>query len=277
MMIPVSDKQASDLLFSMYQGHQKMIAARVSAAIGSFWLSMIDPAYFGDTWNRFNPIVRGIIDTHYQMCAADASNYYGLSRAVAGFYGPTVPGSYLGSGYLETLTDKAGKGSFYQHIDSGKTVAVASEMARRGLMGASVRVVLNGGRNTVTNAAAGDNVATGWERIVESSPCAYCAMHAASGGVRKDQSFSFRAHDHCTCLARVVFRGQESANAGLVSDWQRVTAGQNGKAAVKAWDQYWSEKNGSNGNGGGGAEATPASTAEGAGYAPVEDQPVGLA
>jgi hypothetical protein len=277
MMIPVSDKQASDLLFSLYQGHQKMIAARVSAAIGSFWLSMIDPAYFGDTWNRFSPVVRGIIDTHYQMCAADASNYYGLSRAVAGFVGPTVPGSNLGSGYLETLTDKAGKGSFYRQVDSGKTVAVASDMARRGLMGASMRVVLNGGRNTVTNAAAGDDVAIGWERIVESSPCAYCAMHAASGGVRKEQSSSFRAHDHCTCLARVVFRGQDSANTDLAGQWAKTTAGQTGKAAVAAWNQYWSEKNGSNGNGGGGAEAAPASTGEGAGDAPVEVQPVGLA
>jgi hypothetical protein len=272
MMIPVSDKQASDMLFSMYKGHQKLIAARVSAAIGSFWSSMIDPAYFGDTWNRFSPIVRGIIDTHYQMSAADASNYYGLSRAVAGFVGPTVPGRNLASGYLETLTDKAGKGSFYRQVDSGKPAAVASEMARRGLMGASVRVVLNGGRNTVTNAAAGDNVATGWERIVESSPCADCARRAASGGVRKEQSSSFRAHDHCTCLARVVFKGQSSANAGLAEEWGRTTMGKNGKDAIAAWNQYWSEKNGSNRNGGGGAEATPASTAEGAGDAPVEVQ-----
>jgi hypothetical protein len=277
MMIPVPAKQASDLLFDMYQGHQKLIAARASAAIGSFWLSIIDPAYFSDTWTRFSPILRGIIDTHYQMSAADASNYYGLSRAVAGFVGPNVPGSDLAGGYLETITDKVGKGSFYRQIDSGKSVAAASEIARRGLMGTSVRVVLNGGRNTVTNAAAGDNVATGWERIVESGPCAYCAMHAASGGVRKEQSFSFRAHDYCTCLARVVFKGQSSANVGLSEEWGRTTVGKNGKDAVAAWNQYWSEKNGSNGNGSGGAEATPAPTAEGAGNAPVEDQPVGLA
>lgn len=277
MMIPVSDKQASDLLFSMYQGNQKLISARASAAIGAFWSSMIDPAYFSDTWNRFSPIVRGIIDTHYQMSAADAANYYGLSRAVAGFYGATVPGSNIASGHLAALTDKAGRGSFYRHIDSGKSVEVSSEMARRGLMGASVRMVLNGGRNTIKNAVIGDPNAVGWERVLEPNSCAYCSGLAASAGVRKSMDDKFNSHDSCGCLARVVFKGQQNITDELAAEWRKATKGLTGKGAEAAWRQYWSERDGSIRNGSGGAEATPASTEQGAGDAPVEDQSVQFA
>jgi hypothetical protein len=269
MMIPVPDRQASNLLFSMYQGHQKMIAARASAAIGGFWSSMIDPAYFNDTWNRLSPIVRGIIDTHYQMSAADASNYYGLSRAVAGFYGGPIPGSNIGGRHLEALTDKAGRESFYRQLDSGKPAAVASEMARRGLMGISVRVVLSGGRNTVTNAAIGDPNAIGWERILEQNSCSYCSGLAASAGVRKAMGDKFDSHDRCGCLARVVFKGQQGVTEGLNAEWQKATKGLTGKGAEAAWRQYWSERDGSSRDSGGGTEAQTTSTGEGAGDAPV--------
>lgn len=277
MMIPVPDKQASDLLFSMYQGHQKLIAARASTAIGAFWSSVIDPEHFSDSWTRLAPIIQGIIDTHYQMSAADASNYYGLSRAVAGRYGSPIPGSPLGIGYLERLADKVGRVAFYQYVDSGKSASTASDMTRRGLMGASMRVVLNGGRNTVTNAAAGDRSAVGWERIVEDHPCSDCAMRAASGGVRKERQFAFRAHDNCTCLARVVFEGQPGSNQALASEWARATSGKNGKDAIAAWNKYWSERNGSTGNSDGGDQAQTETTGEGSGDAAVEDQQVQFA
>jgi hypothetical protein len=264
------------MLFSRYQSNQTAIGKRATSAIGTFWTQIVDPNHFSDSWTRLEPIVGGIIDTHYQMSAADASSYYGLSRAVAGFRGGPVPGSNIGSDYLSGFTQTMGVGQFYHFLDDGKSAAAASRMARTALMGASMRVVMNGGRNTVARAAAGDDVALGWERIIESRSCGYCSGLAASNGVRKTTS-EFNAHDRCQCLARVVFRGQEPANAGLVSDWSKVTAGRSGKAAVEAWDQYWSGKNGSNGNGSGGSEAQTTPTGQGAGNAPVEVQPVGLA
>jgi hypothetical protein len=263
------------MLFGRYQNNQTAIGKRATTAIGTFWAQIVDPAHFSDSWTRLEPIVGGIIDTHYQMSAADASNYYGLSRAVAGFYGPTVPGSGLDPEYLSGFTQTMGVGQFYHFLDDGKSAATASRMARTALMGASMRVVMNGGRNTVARAAAGDDVALGWERIIEPRSCGYCSGLAASSGVHKTTS-EFNAHDRCQCLARVVFRGQKPANAELVSDWSRVTAGRSGKAAVEAWDQYWSGINGerSREHSSSGSEDETTPTVQGAGNAPVEVQPV---
>jgi hypothetical protein len=257
------------MLFGRYQSNQAAIGNRAIAAIGMFWTQMVDPAHFSDSWTRLEPIVRGIIDTHFEMSAADAANYYGLSRSVAGYYGSFVPGINLDPEYLSGFTQKMGVGQFYHFLDNTGDAAKSSAMARTALMGSSMRVVMNGGRNTVTGAAAGDDVALGWERIIEPRSCGYCSGLAASNGVRKEASDIFHSHNYCQCLARVVFRGQDSANTDLAGQWTKATAGQTGKAAVAAWDHYWSGKNGSsisgNDNGSGGQEVAGETSGAGAG------------
>jgi hypothetical protein len=275
MNMPVPSAQVGHMLFGRYQSNQAAIGNRAMAAIGMFWTQMVDPSHFSDSWTRLEPIVRGIIDTHYAMSAADASNYYGLSRAVAGFYGGAIPGSNLDPEYLSGFTQTMGVGQFYHFLDDGKDAATSSVMARTALMGSSMRVVMNGGRNTVTGAAAGDDVALGWERIIEPRSCGYCSGLAASNGIRKTTSDIFHAHDYCQCLARVVFRGQDSANTDLAGQWAKATVGQTGKAAVAAWDQYWSGKNGSiSNNSSSGPENAAEAPGAGAGNAAVVGQPV---
>jgi len=249
MSTPVSDVQTSLMLFRRYQNNQNMIGQRVSYGIVGMWARLVDPDHFSDSWRRLEPVVSGIIDTHYQMSAADAADYYGLSRAVAGFYGHVVPGSALADGYLAGFTKTMGIGQFYHFLDGGHGAATASRMAMNALRGASVRVVLNGGRETVTKAVAGDDVALGWERIVEPRSCSYCSGLAASGGTHKAASEAFHAHDRCGCLARVIFQGQGSANEDLAAEWAHATAGRSGEAAMTAWSQYWSEKNGNSNSG----------------------------
>jgi hypothetical protein len=245
MGLPLTPSRSLAMLFHRYQSTQNLIGLRASRAIGSLWTSMVDPDHFSDSWRRLEPIVKGIIDTHYQMSAADASQYYGLSRAVAGFYGNNVRSSNLDASYLSGFTKTMGVGQFFHFLDGGHVAADASRMAIRALQGASVRVVMNGGRDTVTRSATNDDVALGWERISEPRSCSFCARHAASGGIRKAADDTFPAHDRCQCLARVVFKGQSSANADLASQWARVTSGKSGKDAEAAWDQYWSGRNGS--------------------------------
>jgi hypothetical protein len=238
------------------------------------WTQMVDPLHFSDSWRRLEPIVQGIVDTHYQMSAADASQYYGLSRAIAGFYGGPIPGSNIDPGYLSHVVNVMGNGQFY-HFLKDEDAANASVMARDALSGSAVRLVMNGGRDTVTRAAYHDPVAMGWERIIEPRSCGYCSRLAASSGMHKAAEDKFHAHDDCQCLARVVFQGQSSANEALVSEWQRTTAGKTGKAANAAWNQYWSENSGSsNGISSGGPEAQATPTGQGAGDAPVEVQQV---
>lgn len=274
--LPIDASQASAMLFSRYQHNQGVIAQHVTDSVQAMWTQMVDPLHFSDSWRRLGPVVQGIIDTHYQMSAADASQYYGLSRAVAGFHGPTVPGSNIDQGYLSHVVNVMGNGQFY-HFLKDNEAADASALARDALSGSAVRLVMNGGRNTVTRAASHDPISMGWERIIEHQSCDYCSRLAASSGLHKAASEVFHAHDDCQCLARVVFHGQASANTDLAGQWAMATRGKTGKAANAAWNQYWSEKSGSTGNGSGGAEAAPAPTGEGASDAPVQDQQVQLA
>jgi len=274
--MPVSFAQTGRILFGRYQGNQNTIASGVSSSIAGLWASMIDPENFTQSWKVLEPILRGIIDVNYSMSAADAAQYYGLSRSVAGFYGTVVPGAYLNPDYLAVLTNNTGLQKFLDFQDSGRDAATSSRMAMRYLIGNSIRVVLNGGRNTITNAVASDDVALGWERAVEPRTCSYCAMLAASSLLHKTASDAFHAHDNCQCLARVVFRGQSPTNGDLASEWSRTTEGKSGKDAVAAWNQYWSGRSG-NGNSVGGTEAQAETTGQGTGNAAVSNQSVQLA
>src|SRR5215469_4084762 len=169
-VLPVAAAQAGVMLFTRYQNNQMLIGQRVSSAIIGFWNQYVDPTQFSNSWRILQPLVSGIVDTHHQMSAADASNYYGLSRAVAGFYGATVPGVRIDSDYLNHVVNVMGNGQFYHHLKTNDELD-ASWLARDALAGASLRLVMNGGRDTVTRASVGDEVASGWERIVEAEPC----------------------------------------------------------------------------------------------------------
>jgi hypothetical protein len=205
---------------------------------------MIDPSHFNDSWRKLEPLISGIVDTHHQMSAADAAQYHELSRAVSGFYGPVVPGITLSDDYRSHVINVMGVGQFFHFLGIGVDSAAASEKALDALKGAAVRLVMNGGRDTIRVATSFDGNSIGWERILESDhkACNYCAMLTGSEGIQKGYASRFHAHDSCYCLARSVFNGQQSANAGIQAEWKSVTTGKQGKAATAAWNQYWSGK-----------------------------------
>jgi len=237
--LPVSPETSTTLLLAHYRNTQQTIAQRAAIAIHNLWMQLIDPAHFSDSWKRYNPVVNGIIDTHYNMTAANAAQYYANSRVVAGNPHFQVPGVRLDQAYLDKMTNMMGQGQFY-HFLKEESPDVASGMARDALRGAGTRMIMNGGRETVTQAASGDHLAKGWERVIEPGACGFCAMLAGRGAVYKASTVDFRAHDHCHCVARAVFIGQESINQDLSDQWARVTKGKRGAAARAAWDTHWS-------------------------------------
>jgi hypothetical protein len=270
MTMPISDEQSSVLLFDRYRGNQYAIGQWVETAIRGLWGSLIDPEHFNDSWHRLEPFIVGIVDTYHGASAADAAQYYSMSRAVAGFYGAGVPGIMVSDDYFPHVVNIMGAGQFFHFLGGGNDAPTASAMALDALAGSAVRLVMNGGRNTVTRAASYDPNSLGWERIMESGvkPCNYCSMLAGSNVVSKSLDAKFHAHDRCQCLARSVFAGQQSANDGIRAEWKSVTSGKSGKSAEAAWNQYWSEKD--VGSEGGGSAEPPQ---EQAGNAPVAAEP----
>ncbi len=237
---PVPPRAASGLLLAQYQKRQGTIAVRAAVAIVNLWNRYIIPGQFSETWNSLSPLIQGVIATHYDMTAAEAAQYYRAARMTAGFKPYRVPGAELDLEYLARVVNSMGAGQFGHYLKEAEP-DTASTMARDGLRGAGTRMVLKGGRETITQTAIGDPVATGWERILTPGACGFCSMLAGRGGVYTESTVGFRAHDHCHCVARPVFQGQKSVNEELSAAWGRETKGYRGKAAVAEWNKYWEE------------------------------------
>lgn len=98
------------------------------------------------------------------------------------------------------------------------TAAQAMKRAEVRAIGAAGRLVLAGGRETVTETALQDDEVVGVARATDGSPCAFCAMLATRGPVYKrrtvggsDRAFvgtrsRIKVHDHCGCQPEEVFR-----------------------------------------------------------------------
>lgn len=266
--LPVSRSASGQLLLAKYQSDQQTIAQRVALAIHNLWLQIINPERFDQSWATLNPIANGIVSTHFDMSSAAAAQYYANSRVVADYPHIDVPGLRPDEDYINRVINAMGRGQFY-HFSKEQDPAEASTMAQDALRGASTRMTLMGGRDTIVQAAGADPVATGWERVIEPGACSFCAMLAGRGGVYSEASVYFRAHDHCHCVARPVFKGQTSVNKELSAAWGRETKGTRGAAARAAWDKYWSSH--------GGPETTAVATEKGTGTPAIPGQPVGRA
>ena len=139
---------------------------------------------------------------HYDATAANAAQYYVNSRVIAGLDHVSVPGQDPDMSYISHVTDAMGPGQFYNFLPNYDADA-ASSMARDALRGAGTRMVMMGGRDTVTHAVRTDKLARGWERVIEPGACGFCAMLAGRGAVYKESTVDFRAHDHCVfCVGR---------------------------------------------------------------------------
>lgn len=267
--VPLSADVSGQVLLQRYAQAQQAIAMRAAQAVVGMWNRLIHPEQFNDGWKMLGPIVNGIISTHYEATAASAAQYYEHSRVVSGLGYMAVPGQDPDMSYIGHVTDAMGPGQFYNFLPNYDP-EMASGMASDALRGASTRMVMKGGRDTITHVVHVDPAAAGWERVIEPGACSFCAMLAGRGAVYKESTVDFRAHDHCHCVARVVFAGQKSINTDLSNEWGKATAGTRGKAAISSWNKYWESRNGGSEPG-----VQKEAPVQRAGYAAVEQERVG--
>lgn len=104
--------------------------------------------------------------------------------------------------------------------------------------GTAMRLVLQGGRDTITGTVAADPRAVGWTRTTSGRPCAFCAMLASRGPVYSEQTVRFRAHGKCSCGAMAVYRradGWTDQARRYREQWDETTAGRSGRDALNAF------------------------------------------
>lgn len=113
----------------------------------------------------------------------------------------------------------------------------------------AVRIVTDGGREVVRQAVELDHDAVGWARVLNTNPCAFCAMLASRGAVYKNASFNTsndrfdgegvaKVHDGCRCGLRPVYSHGDSRDAtaqALWDEWGALTSGHGGRDALNAF------------------------------------------
>lgn len=108
--------------------------------------------------------------------------------------------------------DWLGATNILWHLKKGLPPQEASRAARELFLGVFHEAVLTGGRKTVQAWTNADHRATGWRRVTDGSPCAFCAMLVTRGPVYRSEGKALYAHDsrdkyhaHCGCTVEPVY------------------------------------------------------------------------
>lgn len=156
---------------------------------------------------------------------------------------------------IDATVRATGIASYQRSIRAGRSPQRAADTMTTTLAGATQELAVEGGRRVVHDAAADDEEAVGWARIARPGACWWCAMLASRGAVYRSAATAgrrvnkrfvgdgmFKFHNHCQCVARPIFDADDPAVRAaddLYEQWRRVTAGRSGRAAMRAWAEYW--------------------------------------
>ncbi|MFE4857375.1 hypothetical protein [Streptomyces sp. NPDC056670] len=235
-----------------YRRRQALISARLMRQIVQAWRSLVNPARVDASW----PALLDVLGSGVQLARAEstqlASQFYLEARREAGVPdGLFIPDSppQLTHERLVTSLDVTGPIEFKRAITAGKTPEQALDAAAVRMSGSASYLALEGGRDVMQQSIDRDERATGWSRVTDGDPCAWCAMLASRGPVYKSavtagdpRQGGNRYHDHCGCQAWPAFTLDEpfiGIADKLYEDWRRETRGTGGKDAVNAFRRWW--------------------------------------
>lgn len=231
---------------------QALIAAQMARQILRVWRELMNPAKVDQSWSVVRAALMPIVQQARQQSAILARAAYMDARRAAGIAdGPFDPEGplQLAIGRLESSLDVTGPVEFKKAIAAGKTPQQAMDAAAVRMVGSTQYLALEGGRSVMSRSIEADEQATGWSRVTDSDPCAWCAMLASRGPVYKSAKTAGdprqggnRYHDHCSCQAWPAFTLDEpfiGLADRLYSDWRQVTSGTGGQNAVNAFRRWW--------------------------------------
>jgi hypothetical protein len=157
------------------------------------------------TWPPFEQAQLTLIQARYGNSAGLAARYYEMFRAAEGI------GGSAGALLAEPLPDEQLITSIRVTglYETRKQLAVQAANVEKNalvrLLGATTRLVGNGGRNTVVRSVDNDSRALGYARVTSRKACSFCSLLASRGPVYKGTTADFKAHDHCSCSSEPVY------------------------------------------------------------------------
>lgn len=235
-----------------YRGVQALLAARMAQQVLRVWRDLMNPAKIDASWPAVRAALVPIVQQAREQSAVLAGAAYSDARRDADVpdddFDPSGPLPLMIE-RLEAALDVTGPVEFKKAIAAGKTPQQAMDAAAVRMVGSTQYLALEGGRSVMQRSIDADERATGWSRVTDADPCAWCAMLASRGPVYKSAKTAGdprqggnRYHDACACQAWPAFTLDEpfvGIAEGLYEDWLRETRGRGGRHAVNAFRRWW--------------------------------------
>jgi hypothetical protein len=191
-------------LTQRHRAQQLLLRRATVAQLARLWPAL-DWARLDATYPAFATQVAGMVQRNRQTSAGLAAAYLRAFRSAEG-----IPGEVRPVFAQPLIVDQ-----FNPTLHS-TTVAAAKASAARGVaadvamsnaltvsQGAMARLVLDAGRQTVTQTLATEGAR--WRRVLGSGGCDFCQMLAGRDAVYAAETADFEAHGHCGCTAEPVY------------------------------------------------------------------------
>lgn len=189
-------------LTQSHRRDQLALRARVLLELKALWPAM-DWTNLDRTYPAWATAVGAIVAKHRATSTNLAADYLRAFRTAAGVPGTAkivlaepVPAGQLAT-VLKVTAVYSAKKATARGVSADRAMAAAFVTSS----GAISRLVLGGGRDTITSTLAKDPRAAGYERVTSGNPCSFCSSLAGH-----PSSTSFQAHDGCGCSAEPVYR-----------------------------------------------------------------------
>lgn len=199
---------AGNALTLAHRAQQLAIRAGSLEGLVRMW-RVVDVESLGTTIDVFAQAAAILAGENFDRSAAAAANYYPLFRRVEGVGTSEIAAATRpGAAYLAGQLRGSALSGIVDARRAGLPLALAKQQGLVRVIGTMAKLVLAGGRRTITGGVSADRKALGWTRVTSGDPCTFCRMLASRGAVYKsERSAEFDAHDHDACVPEPLFQG----------------------------------------------------------------------
>lgn len=189
-----------------YRAQQLAVQAGSIRNLILLWRA-VDVTALGDTIDVFAQAAALLAARGFDQSATSAAGYYTLFRQAE--IGRGIAAATAARPPLAQLAGEIRGAALSGIIKARRAGLSVPQAASNGLVravGTLSKLVLAGGRMTITGAVAADRQALGWMRATSGDPCTFCRMLAGRGAQYKsEKSADFQPHDHCSCTPEPLY------------------------------------------------------------------------
>lgn len=167
---------------------------------------LLDRSEMSASYPSWSRLVGSLVQRDRARVATLAGAYLTASRVESDVAGSALvlPAAAMASGQLDASIVSAAREGYFTAL-TYYPPDKASEVSLVRTAGVLGRLVLNGGRDTVTESLKADPKGRGWRRVIAPSACDFCVLLSGRGSVYSAETARFSAHWHCACSAMPVY------------------------------------------------------------------------